>query len=478
MDRMSALDSAFLHAETAEASLHIGSVAVFEGPEPDFGEICAAIEAKLPEVPRWRQRWRSVPLELGRPVWVDDDRFDLGAHVLHTAVPSPGGQKELHETVDSVMSQHLDLDQSPWEDWVVSGLEGGRWAMITKVHHSMVDGIAGTDLLSTLLDHSSEVRPHRAEEPWAPVPGPSGLGLVVATLRGSARERVRQSRALVRSVTRGVAHPRALASRSLGLGRGLLGFAMAAKPTSASPLIGPIGRDRLYRWTSFPLPDVLVIKEHFGVTVNDVVLAGLSNGVRALLLERGTNLDHHLVRTLVPVSVRHDDQQGLYDNRVSAVLLDLPVEIGDARDRLIEASVRMRALKNSQEAGAGELIEALGDATPPLLLAAGLHVFFRIPHQHLSTVATNVPGPVGRLYLLGRRMLFAYPYVPIADRVRVGIAVTSYDGQLLVGVTADRDSVPDVGVLVEGVDRGFAELLDAAEPGSQPRTKPRRRVQS
>ncbi len=466
MDRMSALDSVFVQAETEQASLHIASVALFEGPEPGFGEICAAIEAKLPEVHRWRQRWRKVPLSLGRPVWLDDDRFDIAAHMFHTVLPTPGGQRELHEAVDQAMSQHLDLDTTPWEIWVLSSLEGGRWALITKVHHSMVDGIAGTDLLSTLLDHSPEARPDHAEEPWVPTPTPSPLQLVVDTLRGSVGERVHEARAIARSLTRSVTHPRELARRSLGLGRGLFGFAKAAKPTSASPLIGPLGRDRLYRWTSFPLLDLLAIKEHFGVTVNDVVLAGLSNGVRALLLEREVDLDHHLVRTLVPVSVRHSDQHGL-DNRVSAILLNLPVEIDDAHDRLIEASVRMRRLKNSQEAAAGELITDLGDAMPPPLLAAGLHLFFRLPHQHLSTVATNVPGPADRLYLLGRRMQRTYPYVPLADRVRVGIAVTSYDGQLLVGVTADRDSIPDVDVLVGGIDRGFAELREAAEPPQQ-----------
>lgn len=464
MDQMSALDSAFLRAATPQASLHIASIAIFEGPEPDFAEISAAIGAKLSQVPRWRQRRRKVPLDLGRPVWVDDDRFDLDAHLVHLAVPAPGGEPELHEIVDWVMSQHLDLDQPLWEVWVLTGLEGGRWVLIAKAHHSMVDGIAGADLLSTLLDHSPNDRPHSTGEPWIPVPGPSALRLVVITVRGSARERVREARVLGRSFTQLSAHPKAVAARSLGLGRGLLGFAAVAKPASPSPLIGPLGRDRLYRWTSLPLLDLLAIKDYFGVTFNDVVLGGLSNGVRELLLERGTTLDHHLVRTLVPVSVRHDEQHGLADNRVSAILLNLPVEIGDAHERLIEASVRMGRLKNSQQAGAGDLIIKLGVATPAPLLAAGLHLLLRIPHRHLSTVTTNVPGPADRLYLLGCRLVSSYPYVPLADRVRVGIAVTSYDGQLLVGVTADRDSIPDVGVLVEGIDRGFAELLEAIEP--------------
>lgn len=458
---MSALDSVFLHAESPQASLHIGSVAIFEGPEPGFVDISAAIETKLPAVPRWRQRRRTVPMGLGRPVWVDDEHFDLDAHVRHLEVTAPGSEDDVHELVDWVMSQHLDLDQPLWEIWVLSGLEGGRWALVTKAHHSMVDGIAGTDLLSTLLDHSPDERPTPAEAPWVPTVGPSALRLIAMTMRGSARERVREVRGLAPSLAQMTAHPKAAAARSLGLGRGLLGFARAAVPTSASPLIGPLGSDRLYRWTSFPLLDLLAIKEHFGVTANDVVLGGLGNGVRELLLGRGTDLDHHLVRTLVPVSVRHDEAHGISDNRVSGILLDLPVEIGGAHDRLIETSVRMRRLKNSQEAAAGELLATLGDATPPPLLAAGLHLFFRIPHRHLTTVATNVPGPVDRLYLLGRRIVAAYPYVPLADRVRVGMAVTSYDGQLLVGVTADRDSVPDVDVIIEGVDRGFAELLDA-----------------
>ncbi len=472
MEQLSALDSVFLHAESPQASLHIASVAFFEGPEPEYAAIVRAIGAKLPQVPRWRQRLRRIPLDLGRPVWVDDEHFDLDEHVQHLEVPSPGGAKELHEVVDRVMSEPLELKRPLWEVCVLSDLEGGRWGLVIKAHHSMVDGIAGTDLLTTLLDHAPAVPPGASldgaaageGEPWAPAPDPPAVRLVGATLRSVARARVREVRGIGPSLALMTAHPKATLARTLGLGHGLLGFAGAAAPTSASPLIGPLGRDRLYRWTSLSLTDLWTVKQHFGVTVNDVVLAGLGNGLRELLLAREVDLTHHHVRTLVPVSVRHEDQRGIPDNRVSAILLDLPVEIGEARDRLVETSVRMRRLKKAQEAAAGELLAELGDATPAPLLSAGLHLFFKLPHRHLSTVATNVPGPVEPLYLLGRRLDSAYPYVPLADRVRLGTAVTSYDGRLLVGVTADRDHVPDVDVVIDGIDRGFAELLDAVEP--------------
>ena len=212
MDQMSALDSAFVHAETTQASLHIASVAIFEGPEPAFEEIRAAIEAKLPEVPRLRQRWRTVPMALGRPLWVDDEGSTWAHTCCARGSPALVAKSELHDGVDSVMSQHLDLEGPPWEDWVLSGLEGGRWAMITKVHHSMVDGIAGTDLLSTLLDHAAEVRPLPAEEPWVPDAEPRGLALAAAAVRESARERVRSGRALVRSAARGATHPKVAGS--------------------------------------------------------------------------------------------------------------------------------------------------------------------------------------------------------------------------------------------------------------------------
>ncbi len=457
MQRLNALDTAFLHLETDEASLHIASVAIFEGPAPDFEEVRSSIRRRLHRVPKWRQRLQRVPFELGRPVWVDDEDFDLSEHVRHAEVPAPGGAAELHEVVDQIMSRHLDLARPPWEDWVLTGLADGRWGLVTKIHHSMVDGIAGTDLLSTLLDHAPDT-PEDEPEPWQPERTPGPARLLGRGLRDSAALRVREARAAARAV-RATTQPRGFARRSLALASGFVRWGLAAVPTAPTPLIGPIGAERTYRWTSLPLTDLLAVKQHFGVKVNDVVLAAMTRGYQDLLVARETPFTEHAVRTLIPVSVRHGES---YDNQVSALLLDLPVGVRDPRERLLETAVRMRRLKASHESEAGELITDVGDALPAPLLAGFLHLFFRIPQRHLTTVVTNVPGPADRLYLLGRRMLHTYPYVCIADRVRVGIAVTSYDGQLLVGITADRGTVPDLSVLVAGVEQGFAELVAAA----------------
>ena len=457
MQRLNALDTAFLHLETREASLHIASVALFEGPAPALEEVRATIGRRLHRVPRWRQRLQEVPLQVGRPVWVDDQDFDLSSHVLHAEVAAPGGEQELHAAVDRIMSRHLDLRRPPWEDWVLTGLADGRWGLVTKVHHSMVDGIAGTDLLSTLLDHAPDA-PEDPEEPWVPEATPGTAELIRRGLRDMAGLRAREAKAVVRTALQSP-RPRGIAVRGLAVASGMVRWGLAALPTGPTPLIGPIGTERTYRWISVPLVDVLTIKESFGVTVNDVVLAAVTRGYQDLLLARGTPLTEHAVRTLVPVSVRHGKS---YDNQVSALLLDLPVDVREGRERLLETAVRMRRLKASHEAEAGEVITDVGDVLPAPLLAGLLHLFFRLPHRNLTTVVTNVPGPRDRLYLLGRRMIRTYPYVCIADRIRVGVAVTSYDGQLLVGGTTDRESMPDADVLVDGVEAGFAELAAAA----------------
>jgi diacylglycerol O-acyltransferase / wax synthase len=465
MDRTSALDSAFLHVETRTAALHIASLGIFAGPVPDQDEVRAAIGRKLPLAPRCRQRLLTVPFALGRPVWVDDPDFDLGQHVHRVAVPAPGGPTEVREVVDRVLSEPLDHSRPLWDDWVLEGLAGDRWALVTKVHHTMVDGIAGTDLLSTMLDLDPEGDPAVADH-WHPAPLPAGWRLASDAVREGLGLRATELRSLPltagATASGALRHPRAAVESVYAAARGILGFAGNALPTTASSLVGPIGRDRGYAWTEVDLPAVLDIHDRLGCTLNDLVLAAVTGAFRELLLARGEEPATHSVRTLVPVSVRHADQRGVMDNRVSAILADLPVEIADPHDRLTEMSIRMRALKDSHEAQVGEQISTLADVLPPAPLAAFLHLAFRLPHRNLTTVVTNVPGPTGRLYLVGRRMLATYPYVPIADRLRSGIAVTSYDGRLLFGVTTDRDSVPDAQVLVDGIDHGFTELAALA----------------
>lgn len=460
MDRASALDSAFLQVEDGTSALHIASVAIFAGPVPTQDEILAALARRLPLVPRLRQRLMVVPFALGRPVWADDPDFDLHQHVRRVALPDPGSEEQLHEAVDAVLSEHLDHDLPLWEDVVIEGLRDDRWAMVTKVHHTMVDGIAGTDLLSTMLE-CTEQQPVAAPDRWAPPPRPGLRRLVAGAVRDQARLRGNELRSLPRTIARAL-HPRALVETAYQTGRGLLGFAQAAVPVSPSSLVGPLGRDRSYRWTEADLGEVLRAHHHLGGTINDLVLAAVTRAFRELLLARGEEAAPHAVRCLVPVSVRAEQGRGVLDNQVSALLATLPVELADPRDRLNEVAVRMRALKATQEAVAGERVTRWADALPPAAVAGFLHLVFRTPHRNLTTVTTNVPGPTTRLFLAGRPMLAAYPYVPIADRLRIGVAVTTYDGKLLFGITCDRDSTPDVAVFVEALDVGLRELLDLA----------------
>jgi diacylglycerol O-acyltransferase len=460
MDRLGALDSAFLHLETGDSSLHIASLAVFAGPVPPQDRIRAAVEAKLPLVPRYRQRLLPVPLDLGRPVWVDHDRFDLDEHLHRAALPAPGGRAELEDLMDRLMSEPMNHEIPLWQDWVVEGLAHRRWALVTKVHHSMVDGIAGTDLLTTVLDNSPDPDTPLPQV-WVPGPRPGPVRLVGTALVDAA---VRRTRAVgsISGSWRALRHAPATAARLYSTGRGLIGFGGAIRPTAASSLTGHTGHARRYRFTSVPVADVLAVRERFGTTVNDVVLGAVTSGFRRLLLERGEEPRAGAVRTMVPVSVRHADERGHLDNRVSTLLAELPVEVVDPVDQLTEVALRLRALKASHEASAGEWITEVADVVPYPVLAAFLHVAFRTPHRHLTTVTTNVPGPPYRLWWCGRRLLEHYPYVPIADRLRTGIAVTSYDGRLYLGVTADRQSVPDVDELVRGIDAGFAALIDTA----------------
>jgi diacylglycerol O-acyltransferase / wax synthase len=456
VETLTALDSAFLQLEDQHSALHIGSVAVFEGPVPGVAVVRDALAAKLPLVPRYQQRLLTVPGSLGRPVWEDDPDFALVDHVHRAALPAPGGEAELQELVGRIMSEPLEHDRPLWEEWVVEGLADGRWALVTKVHHSMVDGIAGTDLLTTFFGPAPSVPPPPCAVTTSPprTPGRRQLQLVAHALQADGAD----SWGAVRATVRAVGHPRSLVGTVRESARGLLAFLAAARPVSPSSLVGPLGSERLYRCLAVPLPQVLDIRTAQGCTVNDVVLAAVTHAFQALLIGRGEDPSRHAVRTLVPVSVRRPDQRGRLDNRVSAILLDLPVDEGDPTVALGVVAHRMRRLKASHEAEAGELVTSIANAVPPPGLAAALQLVFRAPQRFVTTVVTNVPGPREDLHLAGRRMVANYPYVPIADRLRTGVAVTSYDGCLYFGITADRDSTGDVDRFKDGLRSAFDEL--------------------
>ncbi|HVP02195.1 MAG TPA: wax ester/triacylglycerol synthase family O-acyltransferase [Solirubrobacteraceae bacterium] len=455
-DRLSPLDVTFLHVEDDVSHMHIGSVGLFEGPAPAQDELLAGFERKLHLAPRYRCRLRAVPLAAGRPVWADDPHFRLDYHVRRTALPRPGGDAELRRLVGRVMSHQLDRSRPLWEAWIVEGLSGGRWAVISKVHHAMVDGVSGSSLITSLLDRERRPPPIPAH-PWTPAPEPAAARLLVDAVGERARFPLRE----LESAVRALRDPREALTQVAQTAQGLAAYAGLVRAPAPTLLNGPLGPHRRWHWARGHLDEVREIRATLGGTVNDVVLAAITNGFRELLLDAGEPVDR-VVRTLVPVSVRADGESGVYDNQVSAMFADLPVGIADAPERLAAITAQLRHLKDTHQAVAGRALTGLGGFAPEMLLALGARIATRTPQRSVNTVTTNVPGPQHTLYLAGRRMLETFPYVPLGGHVRVGVAIYSYDGNLGFGVTGDDDAAPDLGVLCAGIERGLAELLAAA----------------
>ncbi|MGI8492957.1 MAG: WS/DGAT/MGAT family O-acyltransferase [Acidimicrobiales bacterium] len=460
MDRLSPQDASFLHIEDDVSHMHIASVGIFEGPPPRYEDVVAMLASKLPLVKRYRQVVKFVPLALGRPVWVDDRNFNIEYHVRHTALPAPGGEFELRKLVGRVMSQQLDRSKPLWEIWMVEGLENGRWALLSKTHHAMVDGVSGTDLMSVVMDISPEP-PEPVADDWRPMPGPSDLDLALEAVSELALSPYEQLRAL-RARTR---VPRQAARSALDALQGVSAMRGLARPTPPSSLNGPIGPHRRYAWASSTVEEVKAVRKGLGGTFNDVVLTAITRGFRDLLLSRGESVDR-VVRTLVPVSVRARDASGravgdgTFDNKVSAMFAELPVSLVRLDETLAAISAQMDNLKESKQALAGEAITSLSGFAPPMLLALGARIAGRLPQRNINTVTTNVPGPQLPLYAAGCKMLAAYPYVPLASRVRIGVAIFSYNGQVNFGVTGDYDTVPDIEVLCLGIERAMREMVD------------------
>ena len=461
MDRMSLQDASFLYVEDASNPMHVGSVIVFEGPPPRYGDLVRVVVRKLHHVPRYRQRVRFVPLELGRPLWVDDPHFQVLYHVRHTAVPPPGGDEELRNLAGRVLAQHVDRHKPLWELWMVEGLEDGRWAIVTKTHHAMVDGIASTDLVSVLFDQSPDA-PLADDVPWTPERQPSDLELVAGACLDGLTDPVRHLLALPPLARTPLPQPRD-ALEVLG---SVFRQWTSARPTAGS-LNGPIGPHRRWSWVTGSLEEVKEVRTWLGGTVNDVVLTAITRGFRELLLGRGEPVEGRVVRTLVPVSVRSTEERGTFNNRVSGIFPELPVGIVDPVRRLDEISSQLAGLKESKQALAGDALIGMAGVTLPMWLALGGRLGARLPQRIVQTVTTNVPGPQTPLYMCGRRVLDCYPYVPIWGQVRVGIAIFSYNGRLNFGATGDYDTVQDLDVLCSGIEEGLAELLAIARRRSR-----------
>ncbi len=457
MERMSPLDAGFIDLEDEDrhASLAIASIAVLEGPAPSYEEFLTAIAGRLPLVPRYRHKARHIPFDLGRPVWVDDPHFDLRYHIRQTALPAPGRDEQLRRLMERVMAQRLDRERPLWECWLVEGLEGGRWAVLTKLHHCMVDGVSATDLFRVFFDATPEPSP-AVEDRWQPAPEPSTLWLTAAAVRDLALNPLEQIQALPNALRA----PGALIRRTIGIARGLAALAGAlVVPANASSLSGPIGRPRRYRLVRFSLADVKLVRRQLGGTVNDVVLTAITGAFRTLLLARGEQPGPHTIRSLVPVSVRAPGDEGVYENRVSLLLASLPVDVADPVERLAAVRTHLEALKASREAEAGEAMTSIARYEPFPLVSLGVRLAFRAPQRSVVTVTTNVPGPQVPLYGLGRRVVEILPYVPIATTVRFGLAIFTYCGQVTIGITGDRASTPDIDVLAHGIEDSLSELI-------------------
>ena len=462
MDRLSPLDALFVDAEDQDphTSMAIASIAVFEGPPPAHQEFLAFLTGRLPLVPRYRQKLQTVPFRLGRPVWVDDPHFDLGYHVRRTALPAPGGDQQLAALMARVMSQRLDRDHPLWEYWVIEGLAEGRWALISKVHHCMVDGVSGTDLYRVIFDFSPEPEPSptAATDDRAPGAEPSPLELAAEAILDDVVLPLREALALSSAAS----HPGGAIRQAADAVRGFAELAPAAWPATGSSLSGPIGKERRFTWVRASLDDVKLIKRELGGTVNDVVLAAITGGFRALLLARGEQPGPHMVRSLVPVSVRVPGEENVYGNQVSALLADLPVHIADPAERLAAVQAGLRALKTSKEAMVGESLVRLGHYSLYPLTSWGVRLAFGLPQREIVTVTTNVPGPRQPLYGMGRRLVEIIPYVPIATTLRTGIAIFTYCDTVTFGITGDFAANPDLDVLVRGIEHELSELLAAA----------------
>ena len=460
MQSMSALDSLFLHFENDVSHMHLGAVALFEGPAPAAGEFAEVLAGKLALLPRYRQRVRWVPWGLGRPLWVEDPHFELSYHLRHTALPRPGDAAELRRLVGRVMAQPLDRRRPLWEMWVIEGAGAGRWGLICKLHHCMADGISAGDLLAVLLDPQPRT-PASAPDHWQPSPEPSSASVLAHTLSetasGPARH-LRQARALLGA-------PRDTARQAITLAAGLSSLRGLLGASTARSLNGPLRAERQWVQARGRLANVKTIRRALGGTVNDVLLAAVSGGFRALLLRRGETLPPELmVRTLVPLSLRTQDARGIPDNRVSALFAELPVGLQDPVERLHAITIEMDALKRSGQAVAGSALTQLSGLAPPPLVALGARALARLPQRRLQTVTTNIPGPQQPRYLCSRRMLEIFPYVPLALDVRIGVAICSYDGTLGFGITGDGQHATDIPTLADGIEHELAQLLDRATP--------------
>jgi len=454
MERLSSLDAVFLAVEDPVNQMNIGTVAIFDGPAPGFDAVRDSLAARIVTVSRCRQRVREPSGVIGRPVWIDDVHFDLDRHV-HAMSLDGDDADALDNLVPRLVAPMLDRRHALWELWVVDGLAGNRWAIIAKVHHCMVDGIAGSDLLSAILDRG-RVPSSRVTDQWVPSPEPSAAALAQFNVASALHTFGRH----LRDATGAVGHPRRSWRRLTDTVRAAKRLWWRQHPIPSS-LTGPIGTQRRWTRTVVAFDDITAVKTAFGGTVNDVVLAAVTGGFRDLLIHRGEPVDQRTITAMVPVSVRTPDEHGQFGNRVANVHALLPVGLSDPRSRLQRIHEHLADLKASHEIDATGLLLSIGDYSPRMIAGRVARAILH-RQRNVESVITNVPGPGAPLYLAGRPMLHCFPVAPIGGRVRITVALWSYCEHLYIGITGDQDTTDDIEHLRRGIEQGFADLAAAA----------------
>jgi diacylglycerol O-acyltransferase / wax synthase len=462
-DRLSAIDASFLHQEKQSSHMHVGALVVFEGPPPPREDLCAHIESRLRLVPRYRQKLAFPRLEMGRPFWVDDPRFNLDYHVRHTALPQPGSLEQLRQLAGRIFSQRLDRSKPLWELWLVQGLEAGRFALISKTHHALVDGVSGVDIATVLFDLQPVPQELPGDDGWTPEPEPSDAELVAEGVKGLVRTPV----SLAGRALGALQSPGRSIEQARGAVEGVGEVVWAGmNPAPDVPLNVPIGPHRRVYWVQSRLTDFKEIKDALGGTVNDAVLAVVAGALGRWLRTRGVRSEGLELRALVPVSIRTEDEHGTLGNRIAAMRGPLPVYVEDPVERLHLVQESMGNLKQSKQALGAEVIAGLQDFAPPTLLAQASRLNFST--RLFNLIVTNVPGPQFPLYLLGREMEEIVPIAFLPENHALAIAIMSYNGKVDFGLLGDYDAMPDLEDLGGMLEDALAELVKEARRHAKP----------
>jgi WS/DGAT/MGAT family acyltransferase len=473
LDRLSSIDASFLAQEGPTSHMHIGGVLIFEGPPPPFDDFLDHVRGRLHLVPRYRQKLATPPLETGRPLWADDPSFNLEYHVRNTALPAPGSEQQLLRLAARIASQQLDRSKPLWEFWLVEGLEDDRFGLISKTHHSLVDGVSGVDLATVLFDVEEAPAPPPTDlEPWQPAPEPSSAEILVAGVRGMVKATAGLAERTLGAATR----PGTTLNRARDAAEGLGEIVWAGlNPAPETPLNVEIGPHRRYAIVRQQLADYKHVKDTLGGTVNDVVLTVVSGALARWLHGRGVRTEGLELRALVPVSVRTQDHQGTLGNKLTVMRGPLPVYIRDPMARLRFVKHAMDGLKESKQAVGAATLAAVNNLAPPTILAQASRLNFST--RLFNLIVTNIPGPQLPLYVLGRRLEDLFPLAFLPKGHALAIAIMSYDGRIEYGLLGDYDAVPDIDVVAGGIDEALAELLEAgrdkratAANGGQART--------